>query len=40
MLGVLDKLHILFSTQDFQNVQILTNVLREDFFNLVKLSSN
>ena len=40
MLGVLDNLQILFITQDFQNVQILTDVLREDIFSLVKLSCN
>ena len=40
MLGVLDNLHILFKFQGFQNVQISTNVLREDVFSLVKFSSN
>ena len=40
MLGVLDNLHFLFITQDFQNVQLLTNVLREYVFSLVELSIN
>ena len=40
MLDVLDNLHRLLITQDFQNVQIIANVLREDIFSLVKLFSN
>ena len=40
MLDVLDNSHILFITQDFQTVQLLTNVLREEIFSLAKLSSN
>ena len=40
MLAVLDKLYILFKTQNFQNVQMFTNILREDIFSLVKLSNN
>ena len=39
MLGVIDDLYILFLSQDFQDVQILTNVLREHSFSLVKLSN-
>ena len=35
MLGVVDDIHILFITQDFQNVQVLTNVLRDDIFRLI-----
>ena len=40
MLGAPDNLHILYITQDFQNVQISTNVLREHIFSLVKFSTN
>ena len=40
ILDVLDNLHMLFITQDFQNVQILTDLPREDIFSLVKLSCN
>ena len=40
MLVVVGNLHILFITQDFQNVQMITNILREDIFSLVKLSNS
>ena len=40
MLGVNDDLYFLFITQAFQDLQILTNVLRENFFSPVKLSNN
>ena len=36
MLGVLDDLNILLITQNFQDVQILTNFLRGDIFLVVK----
>ena len=36
MFFVLDDLHILFITQDFQDVQTLTNVLRENILLLIK----
>ena len=36
LLSVLDCLHILFITQNCQDVQVLTNVLRDEFFILVK----
>ena len=39
MLGVVDILHVLFSTQDFQNVHMFTIILREDIFSPVKLSN-
>ena len=34
MLGVVDDIHILFITQDFQHTQPLTDVLRDDIFLL------
>ena len=36
MLGVFDKLYILFVTQNFHDIQILTNIPRGDIFLLVK----
>ena len=36
MLGVLDDLNTLLITQNFQDVQILTNVLRGDISLVVK----
>ena len=36
VLSVLDDLHILLITQYFQDFQILTNYLRDEFFILVK----
>ena len=36
MLNVFDNLYILFITQDFNNVLILTNSIRNDFFLLLK----
>ena len=36
LLGILDDLRILFATQDFQDVQIWTNVICGDIFLLVK----
>ena len=34
MLNVVDDIYILFVTQDFQNVRVLTDVLRDDIFLL------
>ena len=36
LVSALDDLHILYITQHFQDVQILTNVLRDEIFMLVK----
>ena len=36
MMNVLDDIYILFVTQDFQNVRVLTDVLRDDIFLLFK----
>ena len=36
MFGVLDDFHILLLTQDFQDVQIITKVLRDDIFTQFK----
>ena len=36
MMGVVDDLQISFLIQDSQNVKILNNDLRENFFSLVK----
>ena len=34
MLNVIDDIHILFLTQDFQKVRALSDVLRDDIFLL------
>ena len=34
MLNIVDDIYVLFVTQDFQNVRVLTNVLRDDIFLL------
>ena len=36
MFDVIDDLHFSFVTQDFENVKILTNILRCDIFHLVE----
>ena len=36
MLGVLDDLHVLFLTQDFEDVQTLTKVSHDDTFLLLR----
>ena len=36
MLGVIDGLYILFITQNFHDIQILTKIVRGDIFLLVK----
>ena len=36
MLGIVDDLYILIKTQDFQDVQILTSILRGGIILLVK----
>ena len=40
MLGVVDDLPVSFITQTFEQIQSLTNGLREDIFSLVKTSNN
>ena len=40
VMGVLDNLRIVLITQDFEDVQKITKVLRDDVFSLVEISSN